>query len=809
MLERETMASRTNDDPERGQFKGSLTKADSEPADNLKEMENQTVFNKLTYRAEVDGFRALAVIPVVLYHFDFGFPGGFAGVDVFFVISGFLIITLILSKIEAGKFSQKDFWMRRVRRLFPVLAVVTASALAYGLVVLPEKHKEKLQADVRYVLLFGANIHFFIDQTTVSAGEKISGYFDEGPLAPDEEEAPPYKSPFLHCWSLATEEQFYFVMPIVLVALLWLCKTLKFGSDTGARYVFVTMLLLFTGSLYLSVSFGYDGNDVTSVFGYYMLPTRMWEMIMGGFFAFKRQGGRLASSSKMWVKEIMATTGVALVATSYFIFSKTTPYPGGAAMVPCVGTMLFFESQVTGLSNFWGRLFALDPVVYIGKISYALYVWHWPIAVFVTTYYSLPQWRNDEDEAVQLADTSVARGIGVGLSFTLAVLSFTTFENYLRKPANVHDRLFYPSVLLVWVALMIVTFLPLVGDLAHPISNVTFPVFPGNNTTLNLTLSEHIEVMTNFSVSSLRYPSLYLTREEDPWRVGWSDLYNPTVVHQLPEAVFWGERSNINVDVIAVGSSHCNMYMPLLAELAEKYDAKLGQMCMSAGTSYVDEAGMPQWATNDFSVLRSHQPDRILWIERWGALPLFDAEEGTYPYLDTYALRLNETLDTLVDIAADKVVVLAGSPELSSPYGSRHRRNMENLYRQYGNFNFLEEDQYKPRYLADTWTRTQQVFKMLQDYSQTLDPEKAAKIEFIETKQYFVENEADRTINYIYPPTNRFIYNHDDDHLNYDGTKKLEWELSDVISPGSIPQLRTNVTSTTEKYVSKGWEPPV
>jgi peptidoglycan/LPS O-acetylase OafA/YrhL len=299
--------------------------------------------NSIEYRPEIDGLRALAVVPVLLYHAQLGASGGFVGVDVFFVISGFLITALLLKRIEAAQLDLLEFWERRIRRLFPALAVMTLATLVGGwFLLLPADYKE-LGESVSAQTLLSSNIFFW----------RHTNYFDG---AAD-------LKPLLHTWSLAVEEQFYLLYPLMLLGLARLRRPL------GA----LIFLFLCLGSFALSV----DGVANQPQATFYLLPSRIWELGLGAIVAALPP----PISIPAWVKELASGLGLAIILYAISFYNASIPFPGLAALLPCFGAALFIQSNGQKLT-LTGKLLSCPPIVFVGLISYSLYLWHWPILVF-------------------------------------------------------------------------------------------------------------------------------------------------------------------------------------------------------------------------------------------------------------------------------------------------------------------------------------------------------------------------------------------------------------------------------------------
>jgi len=298
---------------------------------------------RIKYRPEIDGLRALAVLPVVFFHSELKFNGGYVGVDVFFVISGYLITALIGAEMAAGAFSLRDFWERRIRRIMPAATVTVAASLLLGLFLMLPADFEALGESAIAQALLSANLYFY----------ETTGYF----------ERPADTKPLLHFWSLAVEEQFYLVFPFVLLAL----------RRWSVRVKLKVVGAIATVSFALSVVGVWAFPQAT----FYLLPTRAWELAMGALLALS--GGRLplperARAPTGWMGLVMMLAPVA-------IYDADTPFPGLLAVPPCLGALLvIWGSAAEG--SMLGRVLSVRPLVFVGLISYSLYLWHWPVKVF-------------------------------------------------------------------------------------------------------------------------------------------------------------------------------------------------------------------------------------------------------------------------------------------------------------------------------------------------------------------------------------------------------------------------------------------
>lgn len=298
------------------------------------------------YRADIDGLRTIAVLGVILFHMSLSFiPGGFVGVDVFFVISGFLITGLIKDSIERGRFSFASFYIRRVRRLIPAAACTIIVSFIISVLLFSNEPLKSSAASSIAALFSASNIWFWLE----------SGYFDSSALT----------KPLLHTWTLSVEEQFYFVWPVALVFLL------------SARSRFVAPLVLFTaGCVSLYFAWAWIRLDPTSPF--FLMPFRIYEFAIGALITWAPRNGL-----KNLLNEAFLVIGLAIVGWCMLTYTENTPFPSYYALLPCLGTAMIIYS---GEAKFTGLLLRNPVMTWIGERSYSLYLTHWPAIVFYTYY---------------------------------------------------------------------------------------------------------------------------------------------------------------------------------------------------------------------------------------------------------------------------------------------------------------------------------------------------------------------------------------------------------------------------------------
>ena len=361
----------------------------------------------MKYRPEIDGLRALAVVPVILFHAGFElFSGGFVGVDVFFVISGYLITTILIEDIENKRFSIVNFYERRARRILPALFFVMLICIPFAWMwMLPSQMKDFSQSLVA-VSLFASNILFW----------RESGYF----AAVAEEK------PLLHTWSLAVEEQYYVLFPIFLI-LAW-----RFGKNR----VFWMIVVMAAISLLLS-EWGWRNKAIAN---FYLAPTRAWELFAGSIAAFVVQKQGVQKNNPL------ALVGLAAILFSIFFYDEATPFPSVYGLVPVLGVVLIvlYAEKETIVA----KLLSTNGLVGIGLISYSAYLWHQPLFAFA---------RIRSLEHPSLLHMSV-------LSFTSLVLAYFSWR-YIEKPFRDKDLLSRFQILIP--SALLLTSFAVVGLLGH------------------------------------------------------------------------------------------------------------------------------------------------------------------------------------------------------------------------------------------------------------------------------------------------------------------------------------------------------
>ena len=299
----------------------------------------------MKYRAEIDGLRALAVLPVILFHAGFEwFSGGYVGVDVFFVISGYLITSIIISEMVEKKFSIINFYERRARRILPALFFVMAISLPFAWLWLSPSDLKDFGQSLIAVSTFSSNILFWSE----------SGYFDTAAEL----------KPLLHTWSLAVEEQYYILFPIFLM-LTW---------PLGIKWILILLSIVFFISLGVAQWGAYNSPSAA----FFLLPTRGWELLIGVFAAIYLKNNTHFKSNSL--NQVLSLLGFGMIVYSIIAFDKTTPFPSLYTLIPTVGTGLLILCSVP--KTLIHKLLSLKFISGIGLISYSAYLWHQPLLAF-------------------------------------------------------------------------------------------------------------------------------------------------------------------------------------------------------------------------------------------------------------------------------------------------------------------------------------------------------------------------------------------------------------------------------------------
>lgn len=503
---------------------------------------------------------------VVLFHAHISFRGGYIGVDVFFVISGYLITMLMMKDLEANQFSLADFWERRFRRIFPALAVMIFFTISLGFLLLLPEALMNLGASLQAQTLFISNLFFWNDS---------SGYF----AGPAEEKA------LLHTWSLAVEEQFYIVMPL-------LCLLIRswWASRPQTRTLRETSFRIFTALLTVSFVTAVVVTWINSHAAFYWLPTRAWELMLGSCLA-------CLPADKWILKEklrvILSWSALLTILIIGWVYNKRTLFPGLAAAPPCLATaFLIWAGQPQLEKTTVSRILASRLLVYIGLASYSFYLWHWPVLAFMN--YLNPG-----------TDDAISKSIRVALMlavFFIALASLRWIETPIRKRLWVKSR----GMLLSLTMILLIAMFGVGWLIRH---NEGFP-------------QRLDQAVTDFAEAGTKDRAIRAKHGGDNPEQAFNDT--------LPS--FGNPSESAPIKVLIWGDSHAGSILPPIATLCETYGVKgliashSATVPMLGGYYRPSRTGLdtktPAWAAAVVNlVIKHHIPDTVLtayWKESSG-----------------------------------------------------------------------------------------------------------------------------------------------------------------------------------------------
>lgn len=360
------------------------------------------------YRPEIDGLRAIAVMAVILFHAGLTqFSGGFVGVDVFFVISGFLITTILIKDQERGGISISKFYQRRAKRIMPVLFVVILATLPVTWLFLPPPELKSYFSSIAATATFSSNILFWYE----------SGYWDTATSL----------KPLIHTWSLAVEEQYYIVFPLIVMT----------AWRLGRAWFTAIILALVAASLWFAEHY----LTTDPMMSFYMLPSRAWELLAGSLTALYLLR-RTAPISSGPMNQLLSLSGLSMIVYAIFAYTEQTPFPGINAALPVIGTALIIAA--TGPRTLVGFVLGSKPFVLVGLISYSAYLWHQPIlAVFKLRGFG------------EISTTGSI--MAVALTIALSVLSYRFVEKPVRLGASVFGRKPFASTAVATIAFIAIS----------------------------------------------------------------------------------------------------------------------------------------------------------------------------------------------------------------------------------------------------------------------------------------------------------------------------------------------------------------
>ena len=476
------------------------------------------------YRRDIDALRALAILVVLFFHLGFTtFNGGFIGVDIFFVISGFLITGIIKSSLEKGTFSFATFYENRIRRILPVLVfIVFCTMVAFYFVYFGRTEMRPLQSSIKRVMLAMPNIYFYLN----------TGYFDPSAQT----------MPLLHTWSLGVEEQFYFLFPLFM----WLCY--KYTNRKTLRYTVLITVCSFAAS---SILVFYSQK-----FTFFMLPTRAWELLFGAILALT-----MYTPESQKNKRILIYIGLLCMLVPVFTYDTLFffPFPGLMALAPCIGATLYLSgginlSEDSCITKFLKYKF----FVFIGLISYSLYLWHWPLIILYKSFYLVTKLSTIEAFAL------------LGVSILLSYLSWKFIENPFRKKMVFRKRKVLYPLALSGMALCLI-----------PALSITSPFASG---------------------------TFYLDDNE------FTRKPSPITYQQM-----WERESN---DFAFIGDSHASMWLGVVDNLSKEYGLNYLDSSVTPQNTiiqkyrFADPNDMSRWE-NFTKLVRKQSIHTVFWSFRW------------------------------------------------------------------------------------------------------------------------------------------------------------------------------------------------
>lgn len=518
------------------------------------------------FRPDVEGLRAVAVLLVVLFHCRAGIPGGYVGVDVFFVISGFLITTQLVRELrQTGRISFRGFYARRARRILPAATVTTIVTVVVAGLLLPPLAAIRVFGDARAAAVFGANIHF---------AARDADYFSA--------DLPP--SPLQHYWSLSVEEQFYFVWPLLLVvsSLVWLGVRRRStrAAHADARYDggatrpisaqprFRVVIVILAAVAALSFVGSVLETPQSSPLAYYSLGTRAWELAAGALVALSLP---LAARLESRLAGALTWIGVACIAMAAMAFSNSTPYPGDAALLPVAGAAAIIFAGSAARKR-WGAeaLLGTAPFQRLGAWSYSWYLWHWPVLILAP--------------ALLGHALSIMEALTMALiSLVIAVLSFVLVERPIRRMQLFVRR---PSLGLTGGAALVASSLAAVA-LAGPVFaslHAGPPVAPpvlvsSGSTTLTAQLSADLRagVRTQRVPSNLD-PSVTVASHDKPVIDKNGCLLVDSAVKS--KGCVYGDKAS-HTSVVLFGDSHAAAWFPAVNRISLEHGWRLVVMAKS------------------------------------------------------------------------------------------------------------------------------------------------------------------------------------------------------------------------------------
>jgi peptidoglycan/LPS O-acetylase OafA/YrhL len=601
----------------------------------------------LSHRDDVQGLRAIAVLTVIASHASVPFlPGGFVGVDVFFVISGFLISQLLFREVEkSGRVSIPGFYARRARRILPAATLVTISTVVASAIWLSAIDLVEVVKDSLWAVFFAANIHFAAVGTDYFAQEE-----------------PP--SPLQHYWSLSVEEQFYLVWPALLLVLVLLARRRSAGLPRPL--VFGVLLVITVASFVWSVV----STSSDPLAAYFSTPARAWELGLGALTALVANS--VAARWSALVRGLVCSTGLVLIAVACVFYGDATPFPGSAAAVPVVGSALVLLAGAGGQATQPLPIRALGvlPMRTVGDWSYSLYLWHWPVLI-------IAQRRVDADLGFWRTAVCVA------VVFVLSALTFRYVEQPFRSPKRFPVR----RALTLYPAAVAIVAVGAVGGHYYSeyasgalgdnpaISLTNFGVKDpskyklAKDKTVALVQASVIAARHHMAIPSKLEPDILTVRDDEP-DVGACDYE-----HDSRELCPRGDP-NADRSIVVFGNSHARMWIPAFDKIGEELGYRTyyfvkpncAATLVSVGELVPGSPLWPEcddfrsWALDQISTL---DPDLVVVASSGPNPVLYDADGNKIPKdgIDDAARQGYVDLFTRLSTTAQHAVLLRDVPK--------------------------------------------------------------------------------------------------------------------------------------------------
>ena len=588
-------------------------------------------------RTDIQGLRAIAVSLVVIYHlWPNSLTGGFAGVDVFFVISGFLITLHLMQRPPSGARDLATFWGRRVRRLLPASLLVLATTLVLSRLFAPDTQWANTARQARAATLYVVNWVLANDSVDYLAAEN----------------AP---SPVQHFWSLSVEEQFYFVWPILILAMVLGARRFGWNRDVA---VLAGLGVLVTASLGYSI---WDTVHNPSA-AYFVTPTRMWELGIGGLLAVVvavRQRRGLGPLLPAGPRLVIAWVGLAAIAWTAWTYTSKTPFPGWQALVPVLGTALVIGAAAPMSRLSPGPLLAVRPAQWMGDVSYSVYLWHWPLIVLV------PQ-------MLGRSMTNLDRLVILALTLVLASLTKKYVEDRFRAPQWGRPLrkpfLLGAAGMVVVLALAGMTQLEVDRREATSEAQLSKALSDGGPCFGAAALDPGTDCAEVPYDQVVPAPADATTDKSNAYAdvSGGKDCWSYLPKFPQVRCTFGVESST--TDVALFGNSHAGQWLPALEDLAKKNDWKidtyLASRCASLPVDQQFEApahteNCRRWVDEATTAIIAAKPAAVVMTNRISAPAVGeDTREGSY---DAYAQGWTDVLKRFSD-AGLKVMVVRDSP---------------------------------------------------------------------------------------------------------------------------------------------------